>query len=256
VQHCKTWSSTEPSYGKVWVDVPGQPRKRKCIALGVCATKSKARARLREFIEREGLNSSQSFHENTAPATTFREQAEIWLTSLATRRRKPVKPATIHGWRHSLNKWVLPTLGDTLLADVGNAALKTVIEKMSAGGLAAQSIVTHARVVKMVVASAVTAEGEEIYPRKWNHNFCGLPIIDPTKQHRPTVTQTELQNILSAVLPRYRVLVALLAGSGLRIGEALGLKAGDLNPSARYCTSVAAFGTVANNNRKQETLCA
>ena len=199
------------------------------IALGVCATKSKARTRLREFIEREGVNSSQSFHQNTAPATTFREQAEIWIASLATRRRKPVKPATIHGWRHSLDRWLLPTLGDLVLADVGNGALKTVIEKMSNVGLAPQSIVTHSRVVKMVVSSAVNAEGDEIYPRKWNHNFVGLPIIDPTKQKRPTVTQAELQNILTRVHPRYRTLVALLAGTGLRIGEALGLKTDDLN---------------------------
>ena len=99
---------------------------------------------------------------------------------------------------------------------------------MSAAGLSPQTIVTHSKVVKMVVASAVNAEGEEVYPRKWNHNFVGMPIVDPTKQHRPTVTQAELQGILAAIKPRYTVLVALLAGTGLRIGEALGLKTDDL----------------------------
>ena len=235
VQHSKTWDPGAPCYGKFWVDVPGNPRKRRTIALGVCATKSKARSQLREYIEREGVNSSQSFHQQTAPATTFREQAESWLASLPTRRRKPVKPATIHGWRHSLDKWLMPTLGDMVLAEVGNGALKNVIEKMSAGGLAPQSIVTHSRVVKMVMSSAVNSEGDEIYPRKWNHNFVGLPIVDPTKQKRPTVTQAELQNILAALAPRYRVLVALLAGTGLRIGEALGLKLDDLNSE---CTTL------------------
>jgi hypothetical protein len=63
----------------------------------------------------------------------------------------------VHGWRHSLDKWLLPIIGDVLLAEVGNAALKTIIEKMAAAGLAPQSIVTHSRVVKMVVASAVNA---------------------------------------------------------------------------------------------------
>jgi len=142
-----------------------------------------------------------------------------------------VKAAAVHGRRHSLDKWLLPLIGDVLLAEVGNAALKSVIEKMS--GLKPQSIVTHTRVVKMVVASAVNAEGEPIYPRKWNHEFVGLPIIDPTKQHRPTVTRTEVENILAAIHPRYKVLVALLAASGLRIGEALGLKTEDLSPDCR-----------------------
>jgi Phage integrase family len=133
----------------------------------------------------------------------------------------------------ALDKWVLPNLGDLLLADVGNSALKGLIDKMSLAGLSPQTIVTHSKVVKMVVASAVNAEGEEVYPRKWNHNFIGMPIVDPTKQHRPTVTQAGLQGILAAVKPRYTVLVALLAGTGLRIGEALGLKADDLISECR-----------------------
>ena len=29
----------------------------------------------------------------------------------------------------------------------------------------------------MVIASAVNEEGEEIYPRKWNHDFVGMPIL-------------------------------------------------------------------------------
>ena len=248
VQHSKSWNPGAPCYGKFWVDIPGGPRKRRTIALGVCATKSKAKSRLREFIEREGVNSSQSFHQNTAPATTFREQAERWLASLPARRRKPVKPATIFGWRHSLNKWLLPTLGEMVLAEVGNAALKTVIEKMSAAGLAAKSIVTHAMVVKLVVSSAVNDEGEEIYPRKWNHNFVGLPIVVATKQRRPTVTQTELQNILAELTPRYRVLVALLAGTGLRIGEALGLKSDDFN---KECTVLHVWRSIWQGREQQ-----
>jgi len=76
-------------------------------------------------------------------------------------------------------------------------------------------------------------EGDQIYPRKWNHDFIGLPIIQKEKQHRPTVTETELVEILSAVKERYAMLIALLAGTGLRIGEALGLKTSDLSADCR-----------------------
>ena len=81
----------------------------------------------------------------------------------------------------------------------------------------------------LVVASAVDAEGEQIYPRKWNHDFIGLPIVEPNKQRRPTVTEAELGEILASTSKRWAVLFALLAGTGLRIGEALGLKATDLS---------------------------
>jgi len=106
----------------------------------------------------------------TAPATTFRAQAATWLASLATRRRKPVKQSTIHSWRQALNKWVLPNLGDRLLSDVGNTALKELTEMLDAG-LSTQSIVNYTKVAKMVVASAVSSEGDQLYPRKWNHDL-------------------------------------------------------------------------------------
>jgi hypothetical protein len=34
--------------------------------------------------------------------------------------------------------------------------------------------VNYAQVVKMVMASAVNADGDELYPRKWNHDFMAL----------------------------------------------------------------------------------
>ena len=171
VQHSKTWNPTAPAYGKYWEDLPGSSeRKRRTISLGVCRTKSIARQRLREFLEREGVNSQAAFHQNTAPAVTFRQQAEWWLASLPKRKRRPIKPATVSGWRDALNAWLLPNLGDKLLADVSNKALRELVEKMSAARLSPNNRELRA-VVKLVVASAVNEEGERVYPRVWNHDF-------------------------------------------------------------------------------------
>ena len=222
-----------PTYGKYWQDIPGEERKRKLVALGPCATKSIARQRLREFLEREGINTKQSFTASTAPATTFREQSERWIDSLALRRRKPVKPATISGWQDALNAWVLPNIGDKLLSEVSNGVMRELVAKMIDAGLSPKTIVNYSQVVKLVVASAVTEDGEQIYPRKWNHDFIGLPIVQKEKQHRPTVTETELGEILASVKGRVHMLFALLAGTGLRIGEALGSKTSDLSPDCR-----------------------
>ena len=104
---------------------------------------------------------------------------------------------------------------------------------MVAAGLSPKTIVNYSQVVKLVVASAVNAEGNQLYPRKWNHDFIGIPLVQKEKQHRPTVTETELGEILTDVSERYRILFTLLAGTGLRIGEALGLKGSDLSPDCR-----------------------
>jgi integrase len=116
---------------------------------------------------------------------------------------------------------------------VGKAALKELIEKMASAGLSPKTIINYTKVVKLVVASAVNAEGEEIHPRKWNHNFVGMPILKREEQHRPTVTEAELGEIFANAHKRYGLLFALLAGTGLRIGEALGLKTADFSSDCR-----------------------
>ena len=190
-----------------------------------------ARQRLRNYIEQAGVNSREQFHADTSPATTFKQQSERWLEHAGTRTRKPVKPATIAGWQESLKAWILPNVGGKLLSEVSNGVLRELVGKMP--GLAPKTIVNYVQVVKMVVASAVNDEGDQIYPRTWNHDFIGLPIVQKEKQHRPTITETELGEILSSVKNRYAVLFTLLAGTGLRIGEALGLKTSDLADDCR-----------------------
>lgn len=54
------------------------------------------------------------------------------------------------------------------------------------------------------------------------------------KQHRPAVTEADLAEILSNVKKRkYSLLFALLAGTGLRIGEALALRSTDFGADCR-----------------------
>ena len=151
-----------------------------------------------------------------------------------SRKRHPVKPATISGWRDALNAWLLPNLGEKLLADVSNKAVRELVEKMSEGGLAAKTIVNYVQVAKLVVASAVNDEGEQVYPRTWNHDFIQLPVVLKDKQHRPSVTDADLKEILSNTKKlKHLMLFSLLAATGLRIGEALALRATDFGPDCR-----------------------
>jgi integrase len=192
-----------------------------------------AKRKLREFIQREGFNDGGTFAATTTPGTTFREQAEEWIKKMQARKRRPVKPATIYQWQQALDKWVLPNVGDLELAEVGNGVLKQLIETMTEGGLGPKTIVNYSQTVKMVVASAVDKNGNRIYPVEWNHDFCELPIVDKQKQYRPTITEAELGKVLANSTGRYFVLFCLLAGTGLRIGEAQAVKDSSLSPDCR-----------------------
>jgi integrase len=182
---------------------------------------------MREYIETQGINALEHFEERTTPGTTFEHQANKWVESLATRRRKPVKPATIAGWEHCLDKWCIPHLGTLPLGEVGNKAVKELVEVMSTAHLSPKTIVNNVAVVKMVVASAVNDNGDQIYPRTWNHDFIGLPLVNKAEQERQTVSAAELQTILSNIPKRHKLLIAVLAGLGLRIGECLGVRHSD-----------------------------
>jgi integrase len=87
--------------------------------------------------------------------------------------------------------------------------------------------------VKFVVASAVEEEGDQLHPRVWNYEFIQLPLVIKEMQSRPTVTEAEVSGLLNSLKERYAVLVALLAGTGLRIGEALAVRSEDLDPDHR-----------------------
>jgi len=226
-QHSKSsWSATAPTYGRVWIDVPGG-RRRRTIALGLCRTKTIAKQKLREFITANKINEPVTYHRITSP--TFAAQAEAWLNAMRTRRRRPVKAATLANWEHYLEKRLVPMLGNTPIADVSNAALRSLVDKMAEEGLSAKTICSYAAVVKMVVASAINEEGEQLYPRTWNDEFIGLPIVRKDEQQRATVTADEVNKVVLESSPRERVLFALLAGTGLRIGEALALKREDFS---------------------------
>ena len=177
------------------------PQGRELKAEKVCPasgpdllTKAEQKRRAAEIIEAAGVNKTEQIRQTTQ-SVTFAQQAERFLEQSRTRRRKPISPATYDGWRNCLDKWLIPNIGETMLQDVNNGTLKTLVTKMVNEGLSAKSVNTYAGLVKLVVASAIDANGEELYPRRWNHDFVEMPLI--TNQHRPTFTSDQVSGILT-----------------------------------------------------------
>jgi integrase len=225
-------------YVRFRIDVQGQ-ENRAYTSVRICPvsgpgsmTKSERARRAREIIAESGADSPELFNRVQVVnlGVTFRQQAEWWLRYMQKRKRKPVKPATMKGWENCLKKWLNPNLGAMPVADINNRTLKELVSKMTDAGLSPQTLHTYIKTVKMVVASAVNDDGEELYPRKWNSAFIDLPEI--TGQRTPTLTSEDLTQIVAAAKGQLRLLYALLGGTGLRAGEALGLELQDVSPDA------------------------
>jgi integrase len=234
------WLPTAPAYGRFWVDIPVRSdRLRKIIPLGICRTHSQAKLKLIGHIERAGINSEAVLQQMIAPATTFRKQAAWWLAEIEAgrirhgKKRTVLRPHTIDSYRTAV-RYLYGKLGDKSLASIGNAEVKALVAEMEAETkqkgdaevrrFSPKTIVNYFFVVTAVIASAVSRDGEPLFPRKWNLAYICLPVVDPKMQHAPTLTGEEITQILALAKGSYRVLYALLAGTGLRISEALGLE--------------------------------
>lgn len=228
---------------RFWQDVPGRyDRVRRsvpiCPVKGPGAlTKSERIRRAREIIEESGADTPECLNQSvTSLGTTFRQQAEWFLHHAQTRSRRPVKANTATGWRTVINAHLNPAIGALPLGAVGNAVMKELVAKFRQAGLSANSIRDYTNVVKLVVASAVDENGDQLHPRKWNHEFIDMPIIRSVT--RRIISEAGLETLLGAIVDsagrtaqKSLALVQLLAGSGLRIGELLGVRIdGDVSP--------------------------
>jgi integrase len=217
---------------RFWMDVVGQ-EKRQHKSVIICPVHgpgslgaSERERRAREVIAASGADSVETFQKAEASRNglTFRDQAARWLANGQSKTRRPFKPATVQTYHSALHAWLNPKLGDMPLSAVDNAAMKGLVAELTKAGLAAKTIVEIVAVAKKVVKSAQDDRGNEMYPRTWNHDFMDLPVVKESEQFRPTVESPEVSTIIQSSEGQFQVLYALLATSGMRIGEALAIR--------------------------------
>ena len=191
------------------------------------------------MIEKDGINSTVDIAQSI-DSSTFNQQAELWIKAIEDGRvlhgskRTRIKPATITGYKSAI-EWMSPHIGKMPLDNIKNGAAKELVMAMKQAELSDKTIVNYIHVLHSVIASVVNGECEQVHPRTWDSHFIGLPVVNPRKQNRPTRTAKEIEKILAAVAGRYRALYAFLAGSGLRIGEALAIR---LGPQSDDCSTI------------------
>jgi integrase len=152
----------------------------------------------------------------------FGPQAQRWLHSLASQRRNPLSPTSISAFTSYVNRLV-PMIGaDKPLADINSGTLRDLVTQLIAEALSPKSIGELVATVKQVVASAVDGNGDPIFPRQWNSKHIDAPSIG--KQKQPSITRQDVERcIKDAASDQEQVLYCALAGSGLRIAEALAI---------------------------------
>lgn len=156
----------------------------------------------------------------TATASTLHAYAEAWLTQ-RTVRGKPLAPRTRQTYRHSLDRHILPTLGDLRLSALTPAVVRTWhASVLSAGPTAARQAYATLRAILN------TAVADEALHR----NPCRVPGAgQPSSPERPLLDLDTVEALIAAMPEHLRVLTLVAFWGHLRIGEVVALQRRDID---------------------------
>ncbi len=162
-------------------------------------------------------------------APLFHVQADKWLKDAASRNREPLRPKSVATYAQRLKSDILPILGTLPLDAVGNIEVNQLVNTLVSRKLSANTIQLNINIIKQIRASAVNSTGEQLYPYTWNSAVIDAPVISKKTTKRPIATVLAIQGGLSCACASQgtKLLLAVLAGTGMRIQEALALRKGD-----------------------------
>lgn len=206
------------------LDQPGDERKHmsvKVAPVNMRLTKPELERRAKEIVQHAGANSEERFNRVVLGEVTFREQAKIYLQTAISRKRNPLRhTGSIEG---AMNKWIYPAIGDLPLAFVDNLTVKPLVDKMFAS-LSARTVNKYVEYIKQVVKSLKAPNGEPVHRRTWDAETMDLPIVNYSEQKRPSLKGGAISELIGASTGQEQILYVLLAATGMRISEALGLE--------------------------------
>ncbi len=216
------------------LDQPGGERRQmsvKVAPVSMRLTKPELQRRAKEIVQNAGANSEERFNRVVLGEVTFREQAKIYLKTAVSRKRNPLRDTvSIEG---AMNKWIYPAIGDLPLAYVDNLALQPLVEKMSAASLSPRTVNKYVEYVKQVVKSLKAPNGEPIHKRTWDAETMDLPIVNHLEQKRPSLKAKAISELITDSTGQEQALYVLLAATGMRISEALGLEVRHIHNDGR-----------------------
>ncbi len=138
-----------------------------------------------------------------------------------------LKPAGRQHYRTFLNGYVLPAIGEHRLRDINGRMIQAFLDGMARNGKSSQTVL-HARNVVSAMFRLAKRLGY------WRGDLPTEFVKVDTVRHakRKFYSADERDALMAELDLRDRTLFALVGETGLRIGEALGLRWGRLNTSA------------------------
>lgn len=214
-------------HGRYYVDVPGEEtRRRASVPLGSIHTlkKSEARRKLRTVLEEMGLNEDTHLERTEKATKIFAAEAAWWQEN----RLSIFKPSCQETMGSHLKKYLLPRFGSLPMTAIDERRVQEFIADLKRSEhvwpngvrkrISPKSIRNIIGVLKQIL-------GERVW-REWKLTLPDVPI----KEQR-FYNPDEMRQIVNFATGQWKVLFATLASTGMRCGEAFGLRVEDLDLS-------------------------
>lgn len=163
--------------------------------------------------------------------TPLGEYVEAWATGRAGKRRKP---ATVGEYLWRLNKYVLPVLGRRPLGDVSVVEVEDLLDSLAERNLSGETL----KGVRNALAAVFTDAARARHLRATANpaRLAVMPDTTPSALVIPPTT-AQVRDLLTATAgTELGRLLAVLAGTGARIGEALAAKWSHIDMEAAVWT--------------------
>lgn len=207
-------------HGRFYEDDGPDKRIRRSIPLGPCAgpnkiTRPEAQRMLLGYLQEQGINSEARFNRVVCPGPMFGELAEWWEMNKLINQARSYRETR----KGILKSHILPYFGAVPASAIAEKEAQEFVTHLVQKNLAPST-------VKSVVACFRAILGEKA-TRDWS-----LSLPKPRNAEPRYFTPEESRRIINAASGQWRVLFALLAETGVRIGEAAGLHVEDIDLSA------------------------
>jgi len=159
--------------------------------------------------------------EPPGPDTTVAQWCERWLA------QAQVRPSTRADYRVTVDQWIVPHLGAARVADLTARAIQSVVASWKLG---ANTAIKNLNTLRACLQCAKLAGLRADNPAR--------EVKGPKAKRKPInpFAPSELARIIAAAARPAEAVYALLAATGLRIGEALGLNVEDYDPARAALT--------------------
>lgn len=167
-------------------------------------------------------------------AVTFGSVAKQWLASKAT-----LRPKSVAGYESLLDTVILPRWGNTRLRDIDHAGMQTWITWLSTdpkarqrgksdqGGLSPTRVIQAHQVIHQVFAYAIRVKYIAVNPTD------GVQLPRRATAEKKALTHEQVSHLAQAS-GEVSTMVYVLAYAGLRFGECVALRVGDVDLTRRW----------------------